>query len=351
MSFRRHTGYLDDMYQMIQSPRPLRPNDLGLILSYSCQSACAHCVYACGGVAETWMTPGEVDCALDALQHWEHPFQLHLSGGEPFLNFPLLLHAVEAAAERRIPVYSETNAGWCVRPDLVRERFRALRQAGMGMILISCSPFHAETIPPARTALAASIAAEIFGEQQVVIFQGQWFPYLRQFGLDCSTALEDYIEAYGERQTGELFWNGYGLLGGGRAGITLGHLTARLPAGAFAGLNCRQELLFASHSHFDSYGNLVPGFCGGLRLGSWRQLEKLEARCAAGDLDPLIRLLHDGGPYALQQHPLATDLRLAEEGYVDKCHLCVDLRRQLFNRASLAELSPAGFYQRIMDRT
>ncbi|MFW9878612.1 MAG: ATP-binding protein [Candidatus Thorarchaeota archaeon] len=37
--------------------QPLRPTDLGLILSYHCQSECAHCVYNCGpfGIERTGM--------------------------------------------------------------------------------------------------------------------------------------------------------------------------------------------------------------------------------------------------------------------------------------------------------
>ena len=39
---------------------PLNPSDLGLILSYRCQCACAHCLYNCGPGWTDWMSPEEV---------------------------------------------------------------------------------------------------------------------------------------------------------------------------------------------------------------------------------------------------------------------------------------------------
>ncbi|NOX44407.1 MAG: hypothetical protein GXO72_01530, partial [Caldiserica bacterium] len=40
---------------------------------------------------------------------------LHFTGGEPFLNFELLLELVGIAADLGIPgIFVETNAFWCV---------------------------------------------------------------------------------------------------------------------------------------------------------------------------------------------------------------------------------------------
>ena len=123
------------MYQ-----RPLRPTDLGIIMSYQCQCACKHCLYNCGPRWKDWMSPEILREALQATQAWHHHFQIHLTGGEPFLNFPLLLEGVRIATELDIPCYVETNAGWCLREEDVAEKFAALREAGLNAVLISCSP-------------------------------------------------------------------------------------------------------------------------------------------------------------------------------------------------------------------
>jgi len=67
---------------------------------------------------------------------------LHFTGGEPFLNFELLLKAVEIAEALRIPsTFVETNCFWCKNDDLTRERLQALKEKGLRGILISVNPF------------------------------------------------------------------------------------------------------------------------------------------------------------------------------------------------------------------
>ena len=267
---------------------PLNPSDIGLILSYKCQSSCARCLYNCGPGWIEWMTPEAVEEALTVMKPWKHPFQVHITGGEPFLNFPLLKQAVEIAAELSIPCYVETNAGWCVREELAKEKFTALRQAGLHAVLISCSPFHAETIPAKNTLLAIRTAMEIFGPQRVIVYLPEWLGQVVRLGIDKPVPLQRYVEEYGTRRAGELFWEGYGLISGGRSGYRLGDLAHKRSVSSFKGQSCGTEILYAYHSHLDLYGNYISGFCGGLTIGSWRDLPRLMDDFQAGSYPPLI---------------------------------------------------------------
>lgn len=323
----------------------LSPLDLGLILTYKCQCACAHCLYNCGPAWKDWISPEEIQTALDITRIWGNSYRVHFTGGEPFLNFPLLLHAVKVAAAMGIPCYVETNAGWCIHPTQVEERFSTLKQAGLSSILISCSPFHAETIPPKRTLLAIGIALEIFKSQGVMVYLPNWIEMITRYGFDHPTPLSHYIQSYGRQPAGLMIWEGYGLISGGRSGYKLGYLVEKLPARTFRRDNCRQEILYSQHSHFDLYGNFIPGFCGGLSLGSWYDLPQILSDFQAGSYPPFIKILIDEGPYGL--------FRLArkdfgydqlDEGYAGKCHLCVDVRRHLSTMKTFAELNPVGFY-------
>jgi hypothetical protein len=327
---------------------PLQPSDLGLILSYKCQAACAHCLYNCGPGWQDWMKPEQVRAALEATSHWPQPFQVHLTGGEPFLNFPLLLQAAEIATQLGIRYYVETNAGWCVRETLVEERFRTLKSAGLKAVLISCSPFHAEAIPPKRTILAIQKALEIFGPQGTIVYLPEWLDQILLFNPEMTTPLEKYVELYGAHEAGELLWRGYGLISGGRSGYRLGHLTARHPAAAFRGQNCRHEILSAHHSHFDLYGNFISSFCGGLRVGDWHDLPQLMENYREEHYPKLIGILIRSGPYGLLT--LAQEVHKYQEsadGYAGKCHLCVDVRRHLAVHGEYAELQPEAFYEMI----
>ena len=329
---------------------PLRPRDLGLILSYRCQSACVHCLYNCGPDWHDWMSESEVRIALQAAKAaWGSGFQVHLTGGEPFLNFPLLLDATQIAMELGIPVYAETNVSWVKDPGQAEDRFRQLRDAGMSSVLVSVSPFHQESIPLQTTLDGISAARAVFGAGRVMVYQAEWLPELARHDLNTPAPLDRYREEYGQTDAGLRFWMGFGLIGGGRAGYRLGGWIPNRPAEAFSGMRCIEELAFAPHSHLDLYGNYVPSFCGGISLGDWHDLPGLVGRFREERVSRLVRVLMDSGPYGLFQ--LARNeygYQALSKGYADKCHLCMYVRKHLSMQSAYQEtLQPNPFYQNI----
>lgn len=331
------------MYQ-----EPLCPTDLGIILSYQCQCACKHCLYNCGPRWKDWMSSQTLREALQATQAWRHHFQIHLTGGEPFLNFPLLLEGVRIATELGIPCYVETNAGWCRREEDVTDKFTALKEAGLSAILISCSPFHAEKIPPARTFLAIRKALEVFGRQRVMVYMTHCLEQVQFFDFDMekTTPIERYVERFGLDRAGSLLWDGYSIISGGRSGYALGHLTRKQPAAAFRGQNCSLEIIHAHHSHFDLYGNYISWFCGGLTVGDWHDLPQVLDDFRERRFPPLVNILVRSGPFGLLELARAEyGYQERSESYAGKCHLCVDVRRRLYQRGQFAELRPGGFYE------
>lgn len=320
-----------------------QPADVGILLSYRCQSACAHCLYNCSPEWQDWMSLEDLQCCLTQVAAWWHPFQLHFTGGEPFLNFPLLLQAVELASGMGIASYVETNAGWCLNEEVSLDYFQQLQNAGMAAVLVSCSPFHAAHIPLARTMRAISSAVTVFGMQRVWVYRSEWIGRIRQLSVDSPVPLDAWQDQYGA-ETGRMLWDGYGLMGGGRAGSQLGHLARRFPPESFRWDNCQRELLHAPHSHLDLYGNIIPGFCSGISLGNWRELPALIARMSTGMQPGLVENLVREGPYSLYQMALEKGYTPLPGGYVDKCHLCVDVRRRLAEAAHYPELAPRQFY-------
>jgi len=60
----------------------------------------------------------------------------------------------------------------------------------------------------------------------------------------------------------------------------------------------------------------------------------------------LIGRLIQGGPFGLSEWAAETHgYRERPEGYVGKCHLCVDVRRHLSSLVQDDTLAPQGFYQ------
>ena len=324
----------------------LHPQDLGIILSYRCHSGCKHCLYNCGpGWEKEPMSPEVLRQALQAVTAWPQPPQVHFTGGEPFLYFPLLLEGAHLANELGIVSYVETSAGWCVDDAETVERFAELQRAGLQAVLISCSPFHAERIPPARTVRAFRAALQIFGSSGVILYLPEFLQVIQRFDVERPTPISQYVEEFGVEGARRILWQGYGIISGGRSGYELGHLVSRYPATTFAEADCAADILYAHHSHLDLYGNYISGFCGGLTVGDWHDLRQLLADFRAKRYPPLIEVLIEEGPYGLLQ--LARDRHDYEplsEGYAGKCHLCVDVRRHLVATGKFKELRPQAFY-------
>lgn len=329
-----------------------KPYSAGIFLTYKCTSACKHCMYACSPHWDAdWLSVKDAETILYQLAETlrgKYPFPgrigvnegIHFSGGEPFLNFDLLLHLTEIAERLGIPAtFVETNGFWCTDDETAWERLTALRHAGLDGILISANPFILEHVPFERTQRAVRIAQEIF-EDHVIVYQPFFFEQFRRLALKGTLAFEDYVRVAGHGlQYVELFASG-------RAPYKLAHLYEHYPAGRFFGVSCRWELIRDWHVHVDNYGHFIPGYCGGLSLGDARDLQAL---CRGVELEerPVLKaLLTD----LKALYDLGKEFGYRErKGYVSKCHLCVDVRRHLALAGEFKELEPRAFYERLED--
>ncbi len=136
------------------------------------------------------------------------------------------------------------------------------------------------------------------------------------------------------------------LFASGRVPYKLSGLYEHRAARHFVGASCRQELIRDWHIHIDNYCNYVPGYCGGVALGDARDLNAI---CSGIDLDerPVLNAL-------LTDLKTLYDLGMQcgyeeQDGYVSKCHLCIDIRRHLARRGEFKELAPKAFYDHLED--
>ncbi|GAB4567678.1 MAG: radical SAM protein [Anaerolineae bacterium] len=262
---------------------------------------------------------------------------LHLTGGEPFMNYDRLVRVTRLAREIGIPsLFVETNAAWCVDDRTTREKLVGLREAGLDGILISANPFTLEEVPFERTERAARVALEVFPAHNVIVYQSVFFEQFRRMGLKGTMPLDEYLATAGET----LYY--MELFASGRVPYALGLLFRRSPASRFFGQSCRAELLRDWHVHVDNEGNLMPGFCGGISLGDARRLDQLLEQGVDLTTRPVLRAL-------LTDLRELYDLGLAHgyqplDGYVSKCHLCMDVRRHLALTGMFEELAPRELY-------
>jgi hypothetical protein len=328
------------------------PCSAGMFLSYKCNSACKHCMYACSPHwPADWISVEDAQRVLRQLARTlrgrrSSPGRvginegLHFTGGEPFLNFDLLLHLVETARRLGIAgVFVETNGFWCQNDTTARERLSALQDAGLDGILISANPFLLEGIPFERTERAVRLSREILSHNTMV-YQGFFYEQFKDLGLKGTLPFEEYLDRAGHGL------DHVELLANGRVPYKLAGLFHTFPASRFFGMSCGPELVRDWHVHVDNYCHLVPGYCGGLSWGDARELDTL---CRGLDLDerPVLQaLLSD----LADLYRMGVEFGYEErEGYISKCHLCVDIRRHLVRQGEFQELQPKVFYERLED--
>ncbi len=326
----------------------------GIILSYKCNSECKHCMYACSPKwKNNWININDLKEILKQLAlkiNKKYPkyfnkiginYGLHFTGGEPFLNFDLLLKSIEIAKEYKIPAkFVETNCFWCINDEITKEKLMKLKDTGLDGILISVNPFILEYVPFERIERAIKISKEIFKEN-VIIYQEFFYNQFKEFNLKNVLSFEDYLKKASFESL-----NYIELIPMGRAVYKLSHLFRKYPAKEFFGEYCKEELTRPWHIHIDNYCNYITGYCAGISLGDARKLDLL---CKEGiNLEeyPIIKALVTDIKMLYELAKKEYNYIELPEGYISKCHLCVDIRKHIVQQTNkFKELQPKEFYE------
>jgi hypothetical protein len=319
----------------------------GLLLTYACNARCAFCYVAAGpqhrDTLETatalalWRSLDELAAAHGKTM------RVHLTGGEPFLDWVRLVALVRAARDAGLtPVEKiETNAFWATDENLTRARLELLAALGVGKLVVSTDVFHQEFVPLECVRRCVEIGRRVLGRGRVVV--RRWdFPRhpVDVRGMSAaqrSAAFRQALGRYADRLTG-------------RAAAVLAPLLPGQAAEMFRGLDCADEVLRSRHVHIDSYGHIFPGTCLGVILGraavgGSSVAEVWRARAQDWREHPVVAALVAGGSYELLQRAREYGYRELDAGYASKCHLCSHVRHFLFQRGEWPEyLGPQECY-------
>jgi len=276
---------------------------------------------------------------------------LHFTGGEPFLNFDLLLDLVKVADNLEMPgTFVETNCFWCIDDETTEDKLQELKTAGLKGVLISANPFVVEQVPFERIERAVEISKRVFGANTMV-YQDLFYRQMKMLGVRRTLSFEEYSHLMEQKDPiGLRLGLGFhSILPLGRATYRLGHLYRKHPAPHFFNESCMEELTRDWHIHIDNYCNYMTGYCGGISLGDARNLEAI---CQGIELDehPIIqRLVSPGGIMKLFTFAVEEfGYKERRDGYVSKCHLCIDIRKHISEQTSeFRELKPKDFYSRL----
>ncbi len=316
----------------------------GVITNYQCPSRCGHCLYACSPQrAKDYLEPETAGRIFRKIRELGCG-AVHLGGGEPLLLPEELQEVLAAAREAGVRVeYVETNSAWHRDQETTVALLRELRAAGLTTLLVSISPFHNAYIPFARVkgVLEACRVARV----QVFPWVSEFVPEISRFDEDKTHALTEYQAAFGDDYLRNLPGR-YWIHWGGRALTTYFPLLATQSADAILKYNRRgcRELAGTGHFHLDLYGNYIPGLCAGLAIRMDDLGKPLEA-----DRYPVLTRLYGEGIGGLLTYATQTHGFQAGEAYLNKCHLCQEIRRFLVREAAadLPELAPRAFYEHL----
>jgi hypothetical protein len=329
-----------------------KPVSAGIILSYKCTSECKHCMYGCSPRWKAdWISENDLQRILTELSDTIQPsplgqnrvginYGLHFTGGEPFLNFELLVKATKMASELGIPsTFVETNSFWCINDETVREKFVRLRDLGLDGILVSVNPFILDQVPFERTERAIRIGREIFGGNAIT-YQEVFHRRFAKLGIKSTLPFEEYSRVDPSGLAGAE------LLPMGRAVYKLSHFYRRFPASQFFGESCIDELTRGWHIHVDNYCNYMTGYCGGISLGDAREMPSMLQGIDLSERPILNTLVTDlENLFEFGTRKFGYEER--EEGYISKCHLCLDVRKHIAQKTDqFKELRPREMYYR-----
>jgi hypothetical protein len=241
----------------------------------------------------------------------------------------------------RIPsLFVETNCFWSTDDEMTMERLEELRAAGLRGILISVNPFILEYVPFEKTLRAIRISRQVFGGN-VMVYQESFLRQFRSLGIEGILSFQEYL-----RRAGHHSLSYVELIPMGRACYKLGHLYNKHPANRFFNSSCKEELTRPWHAHVDNYFNYMTGYCGGISLGDARHLDEI---CRGIELDdhPILAKLvtRNGIGKLFKLGDEEYGYKQLDDGYVSKCHLCLDIRTHIAERTDeYEELRPQDFY-------
>jgi len=297
---------------------------VGIMLTDWCNASCSSCYLYCNPSRNNWMS------AADAIRVWQelreispHGCKVHLTGGEPFGNYELLLKITQEATAKGLGQTDkiETNGFWAANADIVRKRITELDAAGMRLLAVSCDPYHQQFVPMKTVRLLVRTAEEIITPQRV---QVRWRDYL-EMGCDTNLLEEpqrdrlymDWIKKDRDRISG-------------RAADVLSSYMEKYPPETFAGQDCRDSLLKSGNIHVSPTGVVLPGVCSGLCLGNALQehVGDIWSRVYKSHNDmPILGTLANSGPFGLLDIAKKTGFRSDPLGYAGKCHLCWEIKK------------------------
>jgi MoaA/NifB/PqqE/SkfB family radical SAM enzyme len=291
---------------------------LHILLTYKCNYECDHCFVWGSPWQKGTFTLAQLTDVFHQAREIGTIREVYFEGGEPFLYHPILVEAVSRAKRMGYTVGIVSNGYWATRVEDAWLWLKPLVAAGLDRLEISDDAYHSSSTHSKVIHPALVAARELFLATATLSVD----PPINQRSSDVEPG-EPLVE-------GDVRFRG-------RAAEKL---TGGLPTRDWTCFRCcpYEELEHPERVHLDPLGNLH--ICQGVIIGNVfeRSLKKIIDDYRPAE-HPIVGPIIAGGPAELaRRYDVGT-----EPGYVDACHLCYSVRRQLRGRFPEV-LGPAQMY-------
>lgn len=278
---------------------------LHLLLTYSCNLECDHCFVWGSPSQRGTMTLWKVRRILQQAKEMGTVESIYFEGGEPFLYYAVLLHAVREAAREGFRAGIVSNGYWATSAEDAVEWLKPFTGL-VHDLSISTDLYHSREAlsKEARNARTAA----------------------NQLGIPVGFLSIAQPSAGAARARGQLPPGESAVMYRGRAAERLVAVADPAPWEGFDACP-NEDLRQPGRVHVDPFGNVH--ICQGISLGNLFRTP-LKAICAGYDptTHPVTGPLLDGGPAELaRRHQVP-----CRDRYADACHLCDATRRALRSR-------------------
>jgi hypothetical protein len=282
---------------------------LHFLLTYMCNSECDHCFLYCSPRSKGTFTLSQIRKLLDEAVKIGTIEWIYFEGGEPFLFYPIMLEGIKIARNRGFRVGVVTNTYFATAKEDIEVWLKPLRKLGIEDLSISNDPYHYEDEKENPSVRAQEVASKLKMPMTEIHIESP-----------SVTTGKDEDENKGKP-----------IIGGNTMfrGRAVEKLTAGLPLRSWEEFTeCpHEELESPQRVHLDPYGHVH--ICQGLSMGNaWETpLAKMVKAYDAGT-HPICGPLVKGGPALLaKEYKVEHD-----DKYVDACHFCYLIRRELIDR-------------------
>ncbi|HCT9166896.1 radical SAM protein [Enterococcus faecalis] len=137
------------------------PDSAGILLTFKCNAMCEECCFECGPKNPFTLTKEKIKNIIDQLTKMKSVKFIVWTGGEAFLNYNLLLFALDYAYRKGLHSRIVSNGFWAKNKNIAKRKLQPLIERGLTELNISTGDNHQEYVSIDNALTAAISAVEL----------------------------------------------------------------------------------------------------------------------------------------------------------------------------------------------